>query len=98
MVETQILPNEIRVSAKSSFQQVVKNVFSLFRDQGFSNCKLVGRGIAAQITQDVCNYLQKTQSSKFTFDSVQTKSYNKQGNLVDEMHVMIFLRSNKHSD
>lgn len=51
-VETQLLPNEIRISAKGNFALYVKQILTTLK-QGFKNCKLVARGNATSFAWDI---------------------------------------------
>ena len=87
-VDTTLLPNEVRISMQGNFNSYVKTVFYLLTTQGYSNCKLVGRGGAATVADELQQYLQ-SKAPQFTYESYLAKSFNKRGDVVDELHVMI---------
>ena len=76
------------MSAKSNFDGIVRSVISLFRDQGYSNCKVVGRGGACELTEEILNYLRKVQPY-YSYEPTSTRALNKQGLVVDELHILI---------
>ena len=86
-VETQLLPNEIRVSSNGNFNGYVKQILYTM-EQGYANCKIVGRGMAAQITWDLLQTIMK-KAPHYHYDKHQTTALNKRGIVVDELHVMV---------
>jgi ABC-type uncharacterized transport system YnjBCD substrate-binding protein len=89
-----IVPNEVRVSTKSNFNFIVRSVISLFRDQGYTNCKVVGRGMATELTREVFDYLMKAHPY-LIYESSVAKSLNKMGRPVEEFHILISQKSQK---
>lgn len=82
-----ITPNEIRVRSSSNVQGVIKSVVSLFRDQQYTYCKVVGRGMACELVKEILASMMERHS--YHYESTMCKSINKLGKLVDEMHVII---------
>eukprot|EP00347_Sterkiella_histriomuscorum_P003805 403362873 len=95
-----LLPNEIRVSAKNStINSIVKQITYVLRN-GFQNVKLVGRGQACQLTQDIVAHLRENTNmpSSYSFDVKNTSAFNIIGEVVDELHVMIRERTSAHAN
>ncbi|CDW78975.1 UNKNOWN [Stylonychia lemnae] len=88
--QSQLLPNEIRVSMKSRFKFVVDNVMQILRE-GYPNCKVVGRGMACQLTSEVYSYF-KRNFTNFIYECMNAKALNKVGEVVDEFHLLISKR------
>lgn len=88
MVSTeQLLPNEIRISMKSSFDYQVRHVMETF-DMGYSHCKIVGRGQAVERAFEVIRAVE-IRLPGLAYDISETKSLNKQGMVVGEIHILI---------
>ena len=60
---------------------------SLFRDQQYTYCKVVGRGLACELVKEILGLMMERHS--YHYESTTCKSINKFGKLVDEMHVII---------
>jgi hypothetical protein len=58
---------------------------------GYNNCKVVGRGSAGERINEITAFLQK-QHPEFAYFVSTTKSLNRSGNVVDEMHLLISSR------
>lgn len=89
-IETQLLPNEIRISSKGSFNAYVKTILSTL-EEGYKNCKIVGRGIAAQTSINILTFLKK-KAPQYYYQQETTQALNKQGNVVDEIHILVSKR------
>ena len=81
------MPNEVRISLNGSFKGQIGHIFFVMRS-GYLNCKVVGRGSACERIKEIVNYLQK-QAPQYLYHMSNTKSLNRMGFVVDEMHVMI---------
>lgn len=91
-VETQLLPNEVRIRAAGYFEGYVRQILRTL-SSGFPNCKIVARGTATQFAFDVVQEAKhQLNSSKYNFKESHTTALNKHGNEVDELHIMISLR------
>jgi hypothetical protein len=80
-------PNEVRISLKGNFKGQVGHILFVLRS-GFMNCKVVGRGSAGERITEIVSYLQK-QHPEYAYHLSSTKSLNRAGNVVDELHLMI---------
>jgi len=83
-----LVPNELRVSSKSSLSYVVRSVLSILKDQNYPNCKVVARGTACPILRDVFQSMTK-EYPQYDYDVTTTKSFNVYGQLVEELHLFI---------
>ena len=86
--ETQLPHNEIRISNKGNVISYSNVVCSIIKSQGYQHCKLVGRGMATEKALDVMRLI-KNREPNFWVEQSFTKAINKNGDLVDEVHVMI---------
>lgn len=66
--------------------------FQLF-NKGFNHLKIVGRGRAVPLTKDLVDYMREKSSTFFYFQVRFTTAFNKIGEVVDEVHVMISKKS-----
>lgn len=73
---------------KSNFKWIVGNVNSILREQGYANCKVVGRGSACQLTEEVINHFERV-TPYYKLDIMKTRALNKVGDVVDELHLLI---------
>lgn len=55
-VETQLLPNEVRVSSKGNFNTYVKSILTTM-ESGYKNCKIVARGTASEIAWNIYQFI-----------------------------------------
>jgi DNA-binding protein len=97
--ETQLLPNEIRISTKGSFSGYVRSILSIM-DQGYKNCKIVARGMAVEYAHEVFEEVKsKLSPHQFTFNTYDAQSLNMKGTVCDEFHIMISVKdSNRGGD
>lgn len=91
-----LLPNEVRVSSKSTPNFIINQVTTVLKTHRYSNCKVVGRGRAAcEITQDVILQLKKILFNQYSLDIRTASALNRNGEVVDELHVMIIERNSQ---
>ncbi len=86
-IETQLLPNEMRISSKGDMRGYVDHALDVM-NQGFNHVKMVGRGQAVPITEDLVDILQK-KAPYCLFQVRFTTALNMNGDVCDEVHVMI---------
>jgi hypothetical protein len=79
------------VSTKSRFKFVVDNVIQLLQE-GYPNCKVVGRGMACQLTSEVYAFFKKNYSN-YIYECINARALNKAGDVVDELHLLISKRN-----
>ena len=70
-----LVPNELRVSSKSSMSYVIRSVLSILREQRYSSCKVVARGTACPTLRDVFDCMSH-QYTEYSYDMTTTKSFN----------------------
>lgn len=87
MPTEKLLPNEIRISVRSGLENQVRHVLDTFQ-MGYSHCKMVGRGQAAERAFDVVGVIQRKMPG-LKYDISETKSLNKMGMVVREVHILI---------
>ncbi len=90
------LPNEVRISMKGVFESQCKHILMILRS-GYPNCKVVGRGRASEKTYAILEYLQKA-APQYSYHWSETKSLNRVGQVVDEVHLMIIQEESKVMD
>jgi DNA-binding protein len=91
-VETQLLPNEFRISNKGNFGLYIRQILSTL-ESGYANCKIVARGTATQFAYDVVEEVKnKLPARKFFVKESETTALNKRGHVVQELHFMISMR------
>ncbi len=86
--ETQLHPNEIRISNKGLVISYSNVVLNLIKRDGYQHCKMVGRGMAAEKALETMKLLSKREPTlhmEYNF----TKSINKSGDVVDEVHILV---------
>jgi hypothetical protein len=81
------VPNELRISLNGNFKGQVGHIFFVMRS-GYVNCKVVGRGSACERIKEIVSYLQKN-APQYSYHIGNTKSLNRIGMVVDEMHLLI---------
>ena len=86
-VNDTLLPNEIRISSKGNFSAQVNHILDTMQ-RGYMNCKVVGRGMAVERTLEVLEFISH-KAPQYIYEQYQTKSLNKQGMVVEELHLMI---------
>lgn len=90
--ETILQPNEMRISTGGDLQAYSRVALSILHEQGYNNVKMVGRGRAVSLTQDIVDFL-KQRKSDLNFQVRFTTAFNKRGDVVDEVHVMLSKKS-----
>lgn len=71
------LPNEMRISIKGSSFKYAETACRLL-DQGFEHVKLVGRGQAAPMTEEIAAILRK-RAHNCSFKTTMNSAFNKNG-------------------
>jgi len=66
----------------------VGHILSLFQN-GYQNCKVVSRGFANDRLHSLFDFIKQKTGSKFVYHISDTKSLNKSGYVVDDLHVLI---------
>lgn len=85
--EGQLLPNEIRINSMGNAKVYCDIAVRTF-EQGYENIKIVGRGMAVELTEEVTQELKKR--APYCFYMVRfAQALNKKGEIVEEMHVMM---------
>jgi hypothetical protein len=56
---SRLLPNEVRVKTNSDFDYVIQQVMNILMNRGYKACKIVGRGTACALTQEIANFMKK---------------------------------------
>ena len=87
-LETQLQPNELRISNKGNIISYSNVVNSLIKRDGYQHCKMVGRGMATEKALEVMRDL-KSRDPKLWVEHNFTTALNKRGEVVDEVHIMI---------
>jgi hypothetical protein len=90
-IETKLLPNEMRISSQGDMRGYVDHALGVI-NQGFNHVKMVGRGQAVPLTEDLVDILQKKAPSCM-FQVRFTTALNKLGDVCDEVHVMMSKKS-----
>jgi len=83
-----MLPNEMRISSGGDVAAYGRVASKILGEMGYANVKMVGRGQAVALTQELVDYMKEKISNCF-FQVRFTTSFNKRGDVVDEIHVMI---------
>lgn len=90
-IETKLLPNEMRISSQGDMRGYVNMALDII-NQGFNHVKMVGRGQAVPLTEDLVDILQK-KAPYCIFQVRFTTALNKKGYVCDEIHVMMSKKS-----
>lgn len=81
------MPNEIRVSSKGNFNSYVKFILKTF-EEGYVNFKVAARGNACLKSEEIVEFISKKKPT-YKISVSYIESFNKKGEIVDEMHAMI---------
>src|SRR5438105_2492635 len=85
--EARLLPNEMRVSTRGDYKNYVESALRIVKN-GYDFLKIVGRGEAVVITEDLLEELKaRLKYSKFLVH--YTQALNKKGVVVNEIHIMV---------
>jgi len=82
-----LLPNEIRISGTGNFSGQVRTILETL-ESGYINCKIVARGQACERAREVLEVVKK-KASQYKYHYSETKSLNKFGYVVDEVHILV---------
>lgn len=86
--ETQLQPNEVRISSKGNSYAYSNVVLNIIKRDGYQHCKMVGRGRASEKALETMQVL-KSREPNLLMEFNFTKSLNKSGEIVDEIHIMV---------
>ena len=82
-----LLPNEIRISGTGKFSGQVRTILETL-ESGYMNCKIVARGLACERAREVLEVV-KNKAPQYKYHYSETKSLNKFGYVVDEVHILV---------